>query len=259
MRKRILPIVLVIAVVAGGGWWGWTTYGPNGSATAASILGGSGTIEADQIAITPQASGRVILAPAEEGAAVKKGEVLYKLDDSLLKLAVDQAKSGVAAANENYKHVKKDSGSNKATRAAAKAQYEQARVAEKMARVQLGYAAIASPIDGVLSNLAVHAGENAAPGGTMAIVSDIANLYVTIYVPENRVGAVKIGQQGTLTTDSTKEYAGKVTYISPQAEFTPSSIETKDQRVKLVYQVKLAITNADSSLKPGMPADVVLR
>jgi HlyD family secretion protein len=259
MRKRILPIVIVVAVLGLAGWWGWTTYGPNGTAASSTVLGGSGTIEADQIAVTPQTSGRVIEAPSQEGAAVKKDDVLYKLDDSLLKLSVDQAKAGVRAAEANYKHVKNDSGSNKAEKAAAKAQRDQAVTAEKMARVQLGFATIKSPIDGTLSNIAVRSGENAVPGNTLAIVSDIANLYVTIYVPENRIGEVKIGQDGTLSTDSTKEYSAKVTFISPQAEFTPASIETKDQRVKLVYQVKLRVTDADSALKPGMPADVVLK
>lgn len=258
MAKRIVPIILVIAVLAGAGWWAWTTYGP-GAKAAAAALGGSGTIEADQIAITPQVSGRVVSAPSQEGVAVKKGDVLYKLDDSVLKLSVEQAQAGVDAARENYKHVKKDSGSTKAEKASAKAQYDQAVVAVSMAKVQVGYATIKSPIDGILSNLAVRAGENAAPGSTLAIVSDTGNLYVTIYVPENRIGDVKIGQVGTVSTDSTEQYEAKVTYVSSQAEFTPASIETKDQRVKLVYQVKLAVTNADAALKPGMPADVVLK
>jgi len=258
MGKRIVPILLVIAVLAGVGYWAWTTYGPAAQA-AATALGGSGTIEADQIAVTPQVSGRVVSAPGQEGVSVKKGDVLYKLDDSLLKLAVQQAQAGVDAANANYKHVKKDSGSTKADKASAKAQYDQALVALSMAKVQVGYATIASPMDGILSNLAVRAGENAVPGSTMAIVSDTSNLYVTIYVPENRIGEVKVGQTGTLKTDSTKDYSAKVTYIASQAEFTPASIETKDQRVKLVYQVKLSVTDADSALKPGMPADVVLK
>jgi HlyD family secretion protein len=257
--KRIIPIVIVIAVLAAGGWWAWTTYGPSAQAAAAA-LGGSGTIEADQIAVTPQTSGRVVVAPAQEGAAVTKGSVLYRLDPSLLRLQVSQAQAGVNAARANYLHVRKDSGSTKADKASAKAQYQQALDARRMAQVQLGFATIKSPIDGVLSNLAVRAGENAVPGNTLAIVSDISRLYVTIYVPENRIGDVKIGQMGVLTTDSTpRPYAARVTYVSPQAEFTPASIETKDQRVKLVFQVKLDITDADASLKPGMPADVVLK
>jgi HlyD family secretion protein len=259
MSKRIVPIVIVIAVLGLAGWWAWTTYGPNGTAATADQLGGSGTIEADQVAITPQVSGRVVGAPQQEGEAVTAGQVLYKLDDALLKLNVEQAQSGVRAALANYNNVKKDDGSSKADKAAAKAQWEQAKAAEKMAKVQLGYATITSPLDGVITNLAVRAGENAVPGNTLAIVSDTANLYVTIYVPENRIGEVKVGQTGIISTDSTKDYSGTVTYVSPQAEFTPASIETKDQRVKLVYQVKLRVTDADDALKPGMPADVVLR
>jgi HlyD family secretion protein len=259
MGKRIIPILIVVAVLAAGGYWAWTTYGPNAQAAAAA-LGGSGTIEADQIAVTPQTSGRVITAPAQEGTPVNKGEVLYRVDPTLLKLAVDQAHSGVTAAKANYKHVKKHHGSTKADKATAKAQWQQAQVAEKMAKVQLTYATIKSPITGVISNLAVLEGENAVPGSTLAIISDVSHLTVTIYVPETQIGEVKIGQDGTLRTDSTsKSYDAKVTYVSPQAEFTPSSVETKDQRVKLVYQVQLTITNADNSLKPGMPADVVLK
>jgi HlyD family secretion protein len=258
MGKRIIPILLVVVVLAAGGWWAWTTYSPSAVA-AASALGGSGTIEADQLAITPQMAGRVISAPAQEGVAVKKGEVIYRLDPTTAKLNVKGAHTAVTAQRANYRHVKNKNGSTKAEKAAAKALYDQAKIAEKMALVALGYTSIAAPIDGVISNLAVRQGENANPGSTLALLSDIANLYVTIYVPESRIGEVKIGQEGTLKTDSTKSYTAKVTYVSSQAEFTPASIETKEQRVKLVYQVKLAVTDADSALKPGMPADVVLK
>ena len=92
------------------------------------------------------------------------------------------------------------------------------------------------------------------------MMSQVQSLTVTIYVPETQIGQVKMGQPGTITTDSTtKTYNGKVTFIASQAEFTPASVETKDQRTKLVYQVKLNITDADANLKPGMPADVVLK
>jgi HlyD family secretion protein len=112
----------------------------------------------------------------------------------------------------------------------------------------------------VLTSLAARAGENAVPGGTLAVVSDPTSLTVTIYIAESQIGLVKVGQTGTLTTDSTsKTYDAKVVFIGSQAEFTPASIETKEQRVKLVYQVKLRVTDADSSLKAGMPADVVLQ
>jgi membrane fusion protein YbhG len=256
--KHILPRLAVIAVLGLAVYFGWSWY--SGSATTADGLGGSGTVETDQIAITPQTTGRIIAAPADEGVPVKKGDVLYRLDPALAQLQVDQAVAGVDAAEANLRNVKDKSGHTKADVRAAQAQLDQAKVALEMAKVQVGYATITSPIDGVVSSIAARSGENAVPGSTLAVVSDPASLTVTIFVPESRIGQVEVGQPGTLTTDSvTKSYRCEVVFIATQAEFTPASIETKDQRVKLVYQVKLRVTDADTSLKAGMPVDVVLR
>lgn len=257
--KRIAGVLVAVVVLAVAGYFGWTYF--TGAGAASGALGGSGTIETVQIAITPQASGRIVSAPEQEGVSVKAGDVLYRLDASLLELQVSQAQAGVDAATANYKHVRDASGSTKADKAAAKAQLDQAKAALGMAKVQAGYATITSPIDGVLTNLAARTGENASPGSTLAIVSDPTSMTVTIYVAESQIGLVKVGQAGTLTTDSTagKTYTAKVVFVGSQAEFTPASIETKEQRVKLVYQVKLKIMDADAALKPGMPADVVLQ
>jgi HlyD family secretion protein len=255
--KRTLPILAVLVVLAVAGYFGYQFL--TGNTASSTALGGSGTIETDQIAITPQTTGRILSAPAEEGVPVKKGDVLYTLDPALVNLQIKQAKDGVSAANANLKNVKDTSGHTSADVSAAKAQVDQARVALQMAQVQAGYTTVTSPIDGVVSSIASKAGENAVPGSTLAIVSNPASLTVTIFVPESQIGQVKIGHQGTLTTDSvSKTYHGEVVFVATQAEFTPASIETKDQRVKLVYQVKLRITDSDTSLKPGMPADVVL-
>jgi HlyD family secretion protein len=257
--KRIARVLVAVVVLAVAGYFAWNYFANGGGAAAA--LGGSGTIETVQIALTPQISGRIIQAPAEEGVTVKQGEVLFRLDATLADLQVSQARAGVAAAQANYDQVWTASGSKSSDKAAAKAQLDQAKAALKMAQVQAGYAQIVSPIDGVLTNLAARAGENAVPGSTLAVVSDPTSMTVTIYIAESQIGLVKVGQSGTLTTDSTgtKAYHAQVVFVGSQAEFTPASIETKDQRVKLVYQVKLRITDADSALKPGMPADVVLQ
>lgn len=256
--KRIIPIVIIIAVLAVAGYYGWQYYTQQSSATAGA-LGGSGTIEADQITISPQTSGRILVAPSEEGVAVKKGDVLYQLDPASAQLQIQQAQAGVSAAQSVYDQAVKDKKKHTEIDADA-AQVQQAQVAVAMAQLQLGYTTIPSPINGTLTSIASKVGENATPGSTLAVVSNTASLTVTIYVAENQIGKVKIGQQGTLTTDSTtKSYSGDVVFVASQAEFTPASIETQDQRVKLVYQVKLRITDADAALKPGMPADVVLR
>lgn len=258
MNRRVI-VILVIAVLAVGGYFAYQHF--YGSASAAnSALGGSGTIETDQVAITPQTTGRIIQAPPNAGVPVKVGDVLYRLDPAVAKLQVQQAQAGQRAASANYAHVKSDSGSTWADKQAAKSQLDQANVAVDLAKVQLGYTTITSPLDGQIANVIANVGENAVPGNNLAVISNPANLDVTIYVPETRIGEVKVGQSGTLTTDSTtKQYHCRVTFIGSQAEFTPASIETKDQRVKLVYQVKCRITDPDSNLKAGMPADVVLQ
>jgi HlyD family secretion protein len=255
IRKRVLPLVLVVALAAGGWWW-WSNR--DVGTGAAEALGGTGTIEAEQVAITPQVTGRIVDLAVDEGDNVAQGDELYRLDDTLLKLAVQQAQSGVDAAKVNYDHVRGDSDSNKAEKAAAKAQHEQAKIALSMAKVQLGYATVASPLAGVVSSIALRPGENAVPGTTMATISNVASPTITIFVPEGLIGQVGVGRSASLTTDSTAErrYKATVVYVATQAEFAPSTLETKDQRVKLVYQVKLAVENPDGALKPGMPADV---
>jgi len=158
--KRIFPILAVVVVLALAGYFGWTWY--SGTSATASALGGSGTIETDQIAITPQTTGRILTAPAEEGVPVAKGDVLYTLDPALLALQVKQAQAGIDAAKANLKTVKAKSGHTKADTAAAQAQLDQADVALAMAKLQVGYASIASPIDGVISSIAARAGERRA-------------------------------------------------------------------------------------------------
>jgi HlyD family secretion protein len=258
MARRVIIILLIVAVAVGG-YFAYQYYAGN-AAAANGALSGSGTIETNQIAITPQTSGRIIAAPPNAGVPVKTGEVLYRLDPATANLQVQQAQAGQRAAEANYSHVKDDSSSTWADRQTAKAQLDQAVVAVNLAKVQQGYTIIKSPMAGTLSDVIANVGENAVPGNNMAIIIDPLDLTVNIYIPENRIGEVHVGQAGTLTTDSTtKPYDCKVTFISSQAAFTPTAIESKDQRVKLVYQVTLHVTNPDSALKAGMPADVVLK
>lgn len=253
--KRIVPVLVVLAVAAAAATW---YLHSRSTVTTADALGGSGTVETSPVTVSPQVSGRIVAAPAQEGAAVHAGEVLYRLDATTLRLQVQQASAGVTAAKAAWQQAK-DDDKGTAQIAAAKAAWDQAVVALKMAQVQLGYATVTAPRAGVLTNVVLGVGENAVVGSTLAVISDPGDLTVTIYVPEDRIGQVRVGQAGSLTTDSTtRTYHASVTFIGTQAEYTPASIETKEQRVKLVYQVRLRVTDADAALKAGMPADVVL-
>ncbi len=254
--KRPLIIILAIAVLVALGvavFFIWS----GASQQAANALGGSGTIEAQQTIISALTSGKILRAPFAEGDAIKKGQLLYEIDAKLARDAVRQAQASLDAANAQLQQVKDDDNSSDADIAAAQAQVNQAQISVEMAKTQAAYALVTAPVAGTATNKVVDVGENAAPGANLAIIADTKHLTVTIYVPETQIAQVKLGQKGTVTTDSTtRSYPAKVTFISSQAEFTPASVETKDQRVKLVYQVKLSVENTDGALKPGMPADV---
>ena len=122
MARRII-IILVVVAVAVGGYFAYQQYF-GGAAAANSVLGGSGTIETNQIAITPQASGRIIAAPPNAGVPVKTGDVLYRLDPATAKLQVQQAQAGQRAAEANYSHVKDDSSSSWADKQTAKPRWQ---------------------------------------------------------------------------------------------------------------------------------------
>ncbi len=252
-KKRIAFLVLALVLVAGG-IGAWVAFSGNGQ--QASQLAGSGTIEAPEVAVAPLVSGTIVEAPVAEGAPVKKGDVLFRIDDSVIKLQVAQAQAGVSAAKAARDQARGDKKST-AEIAAAQAQLDQATAALQLAQLQRSYCTVTAPVDGVLLTKALDAGENASPGKTLATIGRLDELSVTVYVAESDIGKVKVGQKAALKTDSSaSSFACAVTSVASEAEFTPAQVETKDQRVKLVYAVKLSVTDATGTLKPGMPADV---
>ena len=117
-----------------------------------------------------------------------------------------------------------------------------------------------SPLDGVVLLKTTEAGEVVAPGATIVTIADIEHPWLRGYIPQTQLGRVKLGQKVTLTTDSYKDksYQGTITYISSQAEFTPKQIQTQEERVKLVYRVKISVENKQQELKLNMPVDAII-
>ena len=99
------------------------------------------------------------------------------------------------------------------------------------------------------------------PGSTILTLADLDSVYVMIYVTEKELGRVRLGDTAEIRIDAfpDRPFEGRITYISPEAEFTPKNVQTKEDRVKLVFGVKVEIANKDGLLKPGLPADAVLR
>jgi HlyD family secretion protein len=144
---------------------------------------------------------------------------------------------------------------------AAAAQLRQAQAAVEQVGAALDNAIIRAPFAGVVTVRHREAGEAVGPGQPVLTVMDPADAWVRIYVAEDRVGRVALGQAARITVDSYPDqaYEGRVTFIASQAEFTPRNVQTPEERVKLVYAVKVAVSrDTAGDLKPGMPADVTL-
>jgi HlyD family secretion protein len=114
-----------------------------------------------------------------------------------------------------------------------------------------------SPVDGVVLVKAADAGEILAAGTTVVTIGDIDHPWLRAYINETDLGRVKLGTKAKITTDSYpgKEYEGRVSFIASEAEFTPKQIQTEEERVKLVYRIKIDVNNPQHELKSNMPAD----
>lgn len=253
-RKRppIAVVVIVILLVAGAlGYWLWSSQ----QTTASGALAASGSVELTDYQIAPAMAGRIETVTVSEGDFVEAGAVIATLDKRALDLQLAQATAGVTAAEAGVTQAKNDGTT--AELKAAKARLTQAKAGVSLAKVQLGYTSVTTPRAGVVSAVAANAGQNASPGKTIATISDTSDLFVRVFVPETRIGDVKLRAKASVTTDSSSAtYPGVVEFIASQAEFTPNNVETKEQRVKLVYEVRVRLSDTTGTLKAGMPVDV---
>ena len=140
---------------------------------------------------------------------------------------------------------------------ARRAEIDRARAQLAVIESQLGDAELVSPIDGVVLVKSAEPGETVAAGATVVTLGDIEHPWLRGYVNETLLGRVKLGQRVRVSTDSYpgKTYWGRVSFIASEAEFTPKQIQTSEERVKLVYRLKVDLPNPQRELKLNMPAD----
>jgi HlyD family secretion protein len=144
---------------------------------------------------------------------------------------------------------------------AARAQVAAVRSALDVAEIQLGHTELKAPYAGIVLSRNVEPGEVVSPNQEVLSIADLSTVDLKVFVGETEIGKVTPGQPVEVKIDTfpDKTYAGRVAYISPQAEFTPKIIQTHKERVKLVYLVKVSVPNPNFELKSGMPADAWLR
>jgi len=140
---------------------------------------------------------------------------------------------------------------------AARHQVTEAREALALARARLAEADLRSPVTGLVLHKNAEAGETLNPGISVVTLMDPDDLWLRAYVPETDIGRVKLGQAATISVDAYpgRRFEGAITEIGSEAEFTPKNVQTKKERVNLVFRIKIAVRNPEGVLKPGMPAD----
>jgi HlyD family secretion protein len=144
---------------------------------------------------------------------------------------------------------------------AARAELKRARASLDLATAELENTRLLSPINGTVLLRNREPGETASPEIPVLTVGDLDHLWVTIYIRETDLGRIKLNQEAEVSVDAFpgRIYPGRVSYISDEAEFTPKTIQSPEERIKLVFRVKVAVENKNGELKPGMPADVKLQ
>jgi HlyD family secretion protein len=209
------------------------------------------TAQFDQYRSRWQSAEALLRQAKEREALVLAGPRIEQIDAQ--QAQVERARGALKMAQANALEMERRKQEMTTRRA------EMARSKAGMALIdsQLSDTVAVSPVDGVVLVKAADVGEVLAPGTSVVTVGDIEHPWLRGYINETDLGKVKLGSKAKVTTDSYKGrvYDGRVTFISSEAEFTPKQIQTQQERVKLVYRIKIELDNPRRELKSNMPAD----
>ncbi len=216
----------------------------------------SGTIESTTVNVQSEISGRIVDLYVSTGEQVKKGDKIALLDVSQYEEQAKEAKAALDMAKLNYEQIK---NGPKEQADIANLKVEQAQAAYDLSNLIVKKGVLTSPISGTITDTYFNAGEIITPGGSIAEMSDLNNLWIKIYVPEKYLYKVSLNKDVTVNVNSiNKKISGKVVYISPNGEFTPKNTTTESSKEDIVYEVKIQIKGNVKELKPGMLADVTI-
>jgi HlyD family secretion protein len=209
------------------------------------------TLETYQL-LFETAENRVKEASARTKAANERLELL-KVGPRIEQ--IHRAEAALKQAEAEYALIK--TGPRKESIDQARAKVRVAMETVNQARQQLSYTELVAPMDAVVLSTSAEAGEYLNPASPVLTLGRLDKPWLRAYIHETDLGRIQLGQQVEVTTDAfpDKTYSGRVSYISSQAEFTPKTVQTFEERVKLMFRIKVMLDNPDNELKPGMPAD----
>lgn len=274
MKNKLKLIILLLVITALGAGLGFYLAKIKDTHRPLKV---SGNIEGDDVRISFRVDGQIIELLTDEGKVVKKNDVVARLNTDELAKERDNAAASLKAAEfdsqlakieyQRSENLLKEGAvsvqkrdKDKTAYDAGVAKVEQLKASLDLTQTRLGFAELASPLNGYILVKSSLAGEVVKSGTPVFSAVDLNNIWVTAYINEKDLGRVKLNQEVDVVTDTFagKKYKGRVSFVSAQAEFTPKFIQTQEERVKLVYRIKVQVDNSSLDLKPGMPADAYI-
>jgi HlyD family secretion protein len=220
-----------------------------------------GWVEADLIFVSPDEQGRVEALKVREGDRVKKGDLLFTLDDDLQKSELQVRKTSVENAQQAFDRAQqllKTAAGTQKTYDDAEAALRQAKANLEWQQTRLSRRTGISPAEGVVQKIYFRTGETAPPGRAVLSLLPPGNLKIRFFAPETTLAKVKYGQTVQVSCDSCAAgLTAKVTFIASSAEYTPPVIYSRDERSKLVYLIEARPTDPDK-FRVGQPVTVML-
>lgn len=203
----------------------------------------AGTVEVTQVDIPARISSVISQLPVAEGEKVIKGQLLVRLACEDIKIAFDLARSTYERSKKLY-----NGGS------ISQENFDLVRNKKEEAELRKNWCEVSSPLNGTVLVKYFEPGEMVGPGTKLLSVADLSEIYAYFYLPHDEVSKLKLQEkiQALVPEMDNKEFEGIVSYINPEAEFTPKNVQTREERTRLVYAVKVYFSNPDGILKPGM-------
>ncbi|GLC29624.1 HlyD family secretion protein [Clostridium omnivorum] len=214
------------------------------------------TVEAESFYIPAEVSGKVLELSIQEGSELKAGEKIAQLDSKVYELQKKQAEANLTLANLKKEDIPDKAKDN--LKDQAQAAVDQAQAAVDLNQLQIDKTAISSSVDGTVMEVYAHKGELVAAGSNLAKVLNSKEKYVKVYIEESKRNSIKLGGSLPIYSDGKNIGSGTIVYISPQSEFTPKNTETKSDKEKTVFEVKLTLPS-DIQAAIGMMVDVEIK
>lgn len=208
-----------------------------------------GTVEATKIDLSPRVSSVISFMEAREGMKVQEGQVLVKLAGEDFKLYAEIAESDFL---RSQKLVKSGSISQEA--------FDHIRFKRDESKMKFDWTEIKAPVNGTVLNTYREAGEWASPGIKLLTVANLQEVWAIVYVAQPMLAKLSLGMKvnGAVPEIKDQKFSGKIVRIADEAEFTPKNVQTRAERTRLVYGIKVAFENKAEFLKPGMSVEVKL-